>query len=279
MDPATHSALSILYKQEGLLHWSDALFLGATCKDMRTVWKEEHCDAYLSPLLQILEGFIGPTAKENKNHRNHHQNMLKDLPGDYSRFSSIQKCAGMTFLVEKLVRNIQTNDGICLDDPVNLSKNWSASALMSPLTVSDVTFLETFPHRTCLAKSIMVLGWAQGAMLVEGGNFYFKNGVFRVIERSARPGYGSAYYARGKYETVIEDMLPFRDEDLIKALLNLYPNSEELALLGSTLTNKVILTAPFFRFLPPNGSKIKGLPTPLEPIDQLESYLKSMENN
>ena len=274
MDPATHSALSILYKQN-LLHWSDALFLGVTCKDMRKVWKEEHCDAYLSPLLQVLEGFIGPVAEDYEG-SNKYQDLLKDLPEDYSKFSVIQQCAEMTFLLEKFVRNMQMNDGICLDDPVNLSKNRSASAWIHPQMIyhppDDIgIFLEAFPHRICLGFSIEIFRWAQGAML-EGGNSDF-NDVFRGIE-SAVPGDGSIFYGRGVWENVIIDMFPFKDEDLIKGWKSIYPNSGELALLGPTLTDKVIFTAPFFRFLPPNGSKIKGLPTPLEPMDLLESYLK-----
>lgn len=72
-------------------------------------------------------------------------------------------------------------------------------------------------------------------------------------------------------------MLPLRNEDFIKYLRqNVYSPGKVLDLLGPTLTRKIILTAPFFRWVPPEGepTMLMALPSSLEEID--DEYLRDI---
>jgi hypothetical protein len=46
-------------------------------------------------------------------------------------------------------------------------------------------------------------------------------------------------------------MIPLKNQDFIRVLRQVYPSNKVLELLGPALVQKVVLSAPFFRWVPP----------------------------
>lgn len=266
MDPLVYGALSVVFQhQKKMLHWSDAVMLGSTCKGLRRLWKEKEKE-YLTPLLELLESMVG-----NQDEDEYGEDLRRDLHPIYSSLPIVRKCEEMASFLETMVGNMQ-NHNFCLEDPSNPAKNKECDPTgwcMGFEFEKETDFLtEHAVHRGTLVLNIAIFSFAVCAMK-RGGDYYF-NDVFRG-EEGAGLGGGSMY---GNIICgMISRMFPFQDEDLVKRLRANYPSLEELQLLGPVLTNKVVLFAPFFRWVAPNddkddGSWFEDLPTPLEPLTE-----------
>jgi hypothetical protein len=273
-----HNVLfSLVFQQQGFLHWSDALALGRTCKDAHMMWKESD-KTYFSPLLELLESMVGDGDEDDPGGDDCLRQMLDK---NYKSFSITKKCETMVVFLQMMVGNMKSYN-FCLEDPSNPAKNkecnfrdWSMGF------EAEDDFLQEHAHRTTLAMNIAIFGFAVGGM--EQGDDYYFNDVF-LGKEGASLGGGSCYY-RGICG-YMSHMLPLRDEDLVKYMRAAYPSLKQLELLGPVLTSKVVLMAPFFRWVPPNDDKddgtwFKDLPTPLEAMNEniirshgMERYLE-----
>jgi len=304
MDPLVHGALSVVFQQKGMLHWSDAIMLGSTSKELRGLWKEKE-EEFLTPLLAFLEGMVGgirnkengsgdeddagvgdkeeddPDEEDNDEDESNEDAyddededdvcLLRDLHPNYYSFPVVRKCEEMVSFLETMVGNMQ-NHNFCSEDPSNPAKNKECDPtgwLMGDEFETETVFLNQHAaRRGTLVLNIAIFSFAVSAMK-QGGDYYF-NEVFRG-EEGASLGGGSCYGHVICH--MISCMFPFRDEDLVEHLRANYPSLEELQLLGLVLTNKVVLFAPFFRWAPPSDDKddgtwFKNLPTPLEPLNE-----------
>eukprot|EP00978_Attheya_sp_CCMP212_P011715 scaffold29037_cov52-Attheya_sp.AAC.2 len=263
-----HNVLfSLVFQQQGFLHWSDALALSRTCKDAQMMWKESK-KTHFSPLLELLESMVGDVDEDDPGGG---QCLRQQLDKNYKSFSIAKKCETMVAFLQIMVGNMK-NFNFCLEDPSNSAKNKECNIDCMSMGfeyewVDD--FMKEHTHRSTLAMNIAIFDFALSVM-EQGGDYYF-NDVFLGME-GAYLGGGSCYGL-----TIcgyMSRMLPLRDEDLVNHMRATYPSLKKLELLGPVLTSKVVLMAPFFRWVPPNDDKDDGivwfedLPTPLEAMNE-----------
>ena len=264
--------------QQDILHWSDGVALGATCKDARSLWKGNGTEGkHCLPLLKVLERLVGRgnTEEYDSGRREILRAVLLDKA--YPSFSVTRKCQAMVALLQTVVGNMQSHGNrFCLEDPSNPAKNTECNIsgwCMGPGYKLEEDFLHEHDRRSALALNIAIFSFALSAMEY-GGDYYFNDVLL------GKPGAylgGDSCYGVNICEHLME-MLPLCDEDLVKHMRAAYPSSKTLEILGPVLTPKVVLMAPFFRWLPPttsNGDSGDGiaiclgdLPTPLEPMDE-----------
>ena len=266
-DNTMWDAMGIVLGQRGsemMLHWSDALVLGSTCKQMRNVWKEEHEQAYLSPLLELVESMLGKCSDEWEM-----PPLRSALARDYDSFSVLQKCQAMVSLLGRLVHNFHSYHRFCLEDPSNPRRNVECSPDDWEMgRETETEYLSRVERRATLAITFAVFLFASSS-LSEGGDYYF-NDVFLGL----KGGYlgGGSCYGRTMC-SMISRMYPFRDEDLVKFVRGGYPTQASLDLLGPVLTEKIVLMSPLFKWVPlgstdKNHHHLESLPTPLERLDE-----------
>lgn len=254
-----------------ILHWSDAIVLGnGLCRATRTMWKQSYEESYLMPLWNVLEEMVGPSSDGSCGECG--QDLCNHLlPHDFDDLPLVQKCAAMTHMLEFMVSNMQgyrtPYSHFDLDDPSNRFKNIGCDITDWEMGFDlETAFLHDNHRRGTLAVTIAIFSFALIAM-EQGGDYYF-NDIFLGKDNPMLGG-GSCY--GHVICQMLSEMLPLRDEDLVKRLRTTYPSLKKLAILGPALIPRVVLMAPFFRWVPPDkkdGHKLDELPTPLEEMNE-----------
>lgn len=257
--------------RHNVLHWSDGLALARTSKRFHTLWKTSFQDTHFSPLLEVLEGMVGVSGCDEMSDETLRNDLLDP---SYPSFSVTQKCQSMVVLLQIIIGNMQSL--FFLDDPSNRAMNDECDISGWTFGFEEVTnFFQKHDRRSALAVNIAIFGFALSAMK-RGGDFYF-NDVFLGKENASLGG--GSYYGKTLC-SILTGMLPLRDEDLVKTMRANYPSSQTLEILRPALIAKVVLMAPFFRWVPPGGNDgvcLESLPTPLEPMDETIIRAHDME--
>ena len=189
------------------LHWSDAISVGATCKDFRKLY-EKHSDNLLAPLLKQLDSMaksnvhdycgqrIAPPSKMEctcENDRFGDQTEFWDLDPrfweGYDDWNTHKKCAAMVEYISVLVGNMREYLAQSFLDPSSVweetnSSHWEMGGGLE----AETEWLHMHPRRGALALNLAILSFAQGGM---GNDFYFNEAFL---------GYENIYLGGGSCE-------------------------------------------------------------------------------
>ena len=274
------------------LHWKDAISLGSTHQECRAFYLAQR-ETILGPLLDLLEKLCGshvhaycgktyaPISERVCTCDNNDALEEYFMPGnqelaaldpryddDYESLSISDKCATMIDFLSTLVSNMRPHLNLAMGTMANpnhmpesigtIQGNWSLGVGHSGNAV-----LSMYPGRAAFAFNLALTCFAQSAMN-SGDDSYF-NQAF-LGESGIDPGGSGFGQAMCSY---VESMLPLRNKDFVKFLReSVLPSSKEMAILGPTLTSRVLLTAPLLEWIIHDSNEIV-LPAGLEEFDHV----------
>ncbi|CAB9516432.1 expressed unknown protein [Seminavis robusta] len=289
MDMTSYSVLEVVMKQPGLLHWTDLLKIGATCKEMSSLTKPL-LDSSLAPLLEYLEGmcrsnvhfdcakFYAPRSMRKCQcdaSNCHHdselpQNQTLDSldprnKNDYESWIACKKCCAMTEFLAAVIATMQAH--FDFSDPSN-PKQWRSEGLLDGPQSSIFSMKH---NRASLVINLAVLSIFNHAIKCGDtctGSHYFNNDLL-----GNDPIDGSGSCGSLTPRETLDEMLPLRNQDFVRFIRDdLYPTPDEMALLGP-IVPKVVLATPLFCWVSPNPDgaiMLQSLPSKLEPINDTE---------
>ncbi|KAL3911844.1 MAG: hypothetical protein SGILL_007124 [Bacillariaceae sp.] len=261
-------------RDDSFLGWRDLMTLSVVNKEYRSMVMGRRLDAALKPLLKYLDKAVGSNRccccneikaplSEKKSECSddddeEDKNPVEDLDPrfkkEYDSFPTPKKCEAMVDFVALVVQNMRKeifSRGM-LDDPADPSKtpeelgdpaNWC----LGLGTEEDMIF-GAYTRRRALALNIGFLSYANDN--IRGNDHYFTEAMAGIGPFN---GAGGSVFGVLTAEHV-SYLCPFDRPTLVSFVRRwLYPNAEISELLGPNLVNRLILAAPFFKWIPPTG--------------------------
>jgi len=187
---------------------------------------------------------------------------------NYEDLSISDKCATMIDFLSTLVSNMRPRLNLAVGTMTNpnqmpesigtIQGNWSLGVGHSGNAV-----LSMYPGRAAFAFNLALTCFAKSAM--KAGDDSHCNQAF-LGESGIIPsgsGFGEAMCA------YVESMLPLRNKDFVEFLrTSVLPSSKEMAILGPTLTSRVLLSASLLEWINNDSNEIV-LPAGLEEFDHV----------